>query len=329
MGWRGTLRSIEAASRRIEREHQRQLKFAEKVARHQQKLAEIEQAQLEAEEFEETITRLSSAHRECGDTINWHSILHEPEPAAPVLDNIQERRALAAVSTFKPSFLDKLLRRSVKKYAELNRKVAVSKRTDTHRYEESYQRYLNAHSKWNSNRAIAHAILSGDLEAYEGALEDLQPFGELSDYGCRFNHSFLDPKIVQIAMTVDGSTCIPSEIKSLTARGKLSTKKIPQSKFNELYQDYVCGATLRVAREFFSVLPLEWVYCTAYAEMLNPSTGYKEITPVVSVRIPRSTLLALNFSTVDASDAMNNFTHTMGFKKNAGFTAIEPLTVVP
>lgn len=325
MGWKGTMRSIAAASRRIEREQQRQLRNAHRAAMHQQKMFEMEQSRFEAEEFDEQIARLSGPHRECGEAIDWESVLHAPAPEAPERQNSHEQRAKGAVSSYRPSFGDRILRRVQKKRTELERLVSKAAEVDSHHYDESYRRYVDAHSSWESNRTLAHAILSGDLEAYEVALETLQPFRELSDFGCTFNHAFHDARVVQVAMTVDGDDCIPSEVKSLTARGKLSTKKMPVSRFNELYQDYVCGAVLRVAREFFAVLPLEWVCCTAYAEMLNPATGHKEVTPVVTVKMPRTTLLSLNFSGVDASDALRNFNHRMGFRKGSGFTAIEPL----
>jgi hypothetical protein len=325
MSWRGTFRSIAAASRRIEREHQRQLRLSEKAARFRQKLAELEQAQLELEEFEETIARLTNSHRDCGETLDWEGMLNEPAPVAPEPNTANEVQARALALAFKPSVMDRILGRAEKKRAELNGKVAVAARSDSREYDAAYEKYLKAHSTWDSNRQIAHAILSGDVLAYEETLQDLQPFVELSDFGCRFNHSFHDGKTVLVAMTVNGNSIVPTEIKSLTSRGKLSVKKMPQSRFNELYQDYVCGVVLRVAREFFATLPLDWIHCTAHAEMLNSSTGYQEITPVVSVKIPRETLCRLNFATVDASDAMTNFVHQMGFKKGAGFTAIEPI----
>jgi hypothetical protein len=316
-----------AASRRIERENERRLRTAQKVARYRQKMAEIERAQAEVEDFEETIVHLTSFHRHCGESMDWDSVLNSPPPIAPDPTDNLEQQARIAFMTFRPSFLDRIFGRTVRKRVALEKEIERAIQADLRLYDESYQQYVRAHEAWNAHRRLAHAILSGDTEAYEETLTDLQPFIELTEHGCEFNHTFRDSKVVQVAMTVDGRDVVPSEGKSLTSRGQVSLKSMPQSRFNGIYQDYVCGAILRVAREFFAVLPLNWVCCTAYTEMLNPATGHIEVTPIVSVNIPRATMCGLNFDSLDASDAMTNFTHQMRFKKSAGFSRIDPLNI--
>jgi len=326
MGWKGALRSIEAAAKRVERERQRQLKVAHREARFQQKLLEQEIARLEVEEFEETVERLSEPHRDCGELIDWEELASASAPQAPVRSSSKELRARAAAGAYQPSVVDRILMRVERKKAELNSAIVAARQVDDRHHETVYQKYCVDYSSWKNNRDLASAILSGSLEAYDFAIESLQPFAELMEFGCKFNHVFGDAKIVHVAMTVDGSNCVPSEIKSITSTGKLSVKRMPVARFNELYQDYVCGSVLRVAREFFALLPLDWVWCTAYAEMLNSATGHREVTPVVSVKIPRSTLDALNFSQIDASDALGNFLCRMGFKRSSGFSPIEPFS---
>ena len=115
MSWSGTIRSIEAAARRIERERQRQLRIAQRVALHHQKMAELEQAQFEVEEFEEQMARLSGPHRDCGETIDWESLLQGPPPDAPERRALHEQRARAVASAYRPSIWDRLLGRVQKK----------------------------------------------------------------------------------------------------------------------------------------------------------------------------------------------------------------------
>ena len=90
-----------------------------------------------------------------------------------------------------------------------------------------------------------------------------------------------------------------------------------------LYQDYVCGCVLRVAREMFALLPVEMVVVTALSNLLNSKTGYIEEQSILSVGIPRDTILGLNFEMIDPSDSMENFVYNMMFPKTKGFSAVE------
>ncbi len=100
---------------------------------------------------------------------------------------------------------------------------------------------------------------------------------------------------------------------------------MPKGQYYELYQDYVCGCALRMAREMFALLPLQNVYIHALGEFLNTKTGHLDEGPVLSVQIPRATLEKLNFSKIDPSDSMTNFKYNMKFKKTQGFDFIEKL----
>ncbi|WP_235369372.1 hypothetical protein [Pseudomonas fluorescens] len=96
-------------------------------------------------------------------------------------------------------------------------------------------------------------------------------------------------------------------------------------RFNELHQDYVCSCALRVGRELLAILPDDLVIVTALDNVLNSSTGHMEEQPILSVAFSRLTVDGLNLETIDPSDAMKNFVHTMSFKKGAGFSAVAAL----
>jgi hypothetical protein len=126
-------------------------------------------------------------------------------------------------------------------------------------------------------------------------------------------------------LNVQSDQVVPREAKTLTKAGKLSVKPIPESKFNELYQDYVCGCVLRTARELFATLPLKLVVVNVTTRMLNSSTGRLDNLTVLSIAVPRATLDEMNLEAVDPSDAMKLFPHRMGFKRSLGFSAVQPL----
>ena len=108
-------------------------------------------------------------------------------------------------------------------------------------------------------------------------------------------------------------------------------KTMPKGRFQEIYQDYLCGCVLRVAREILALLPLDALLVTATADTLDSRTGKTVEQPVLSVFMPRATFARLDFDRLDPSDAMDNFQHRGDFKasrKSEAFQPIVPLTPI-
>jgi hypothetical protein len=135
---------------------------------------------------------------------------------------------------------------------------------------------------------------------------------------------------VIVEFLAQGNEVIPNYILSQTASGKLSKKNMPISRFNELYQDYVCSSVLRLAGEMLAYLPIKFAIINGKAQLLNSSTGQVEDQVIVSVAIPPETMSKLNFETLDPSDSLKNFIYNMKFSKTNGFSAVDqvdPLTI--
>ncbi len=85
MGWKGTVRSINAAAKRADRNAKKSQREIEKKQKQYAKMQELEQAAYEVDVFENHIEIVQSMHKECGDEINWHQISLSNEPTKPVL----------------------------------------------------------------------------------------------------------------------------------------------------------------------------------------------------------------------------------------------------
>lgn len=184
-------------------------------------------------------------------------------------------------------------------------------------------------SGWEKMRALARGVLAGDAGAYREALSELSNFGELADLGSSIAFRVENAKLINCELHVSGLDAIPKEVKSLTASGKVSVKPMPRMRFHELYQDYVCGCVLRVAREVFALLPVELVIVNALVPSVQGSTGQEIDIPVLSVAMPREVIERLDFARLDPSDSMENFVHrgdVMASRKSGEFRAILPLT---
>ena len=330
------MRSFGAAMRRAERDAQRRQRYAERerlrlgreISRMEKQMAKqalLDQARADVEEYEERLALLNGVHRTCGDVWDWHAVLNAPAPVAPVPTRDAERAAAHRLDQYRPTFFERLFRKTKKHRAELEARVAKARKNDENVNAGAHRKYLADIRGWEEQRDLASHILEGDVEAYREAVDGLNPFDEMTEIGCEVDFTFRDHTSIDVSIRVDGDQIVPSEVKGLLASGKLSVKKMPKGRFYELYQDYVCGCALRVAREIFALLPLKTALVTVSTRMLNPQTGRQEEAALLSVIIPRQTLESLSFESLDPSDAMRNFNHRMGFKRSAGFTGVEPL----
>lgn len=203
---------------------------------------------------------------------------------------------------------------------------ALSPPQQVGQYTSDYQQQC---AGWDKMRALARGVLAGDEGAYREALSELSNFGELSDLGSSIAFRIEHAKLINCELHVSGRDAIPKEVKLLTSAGKVSIKPMPRMRFHELYQDYVCGCVLRVAREVFALLPIEVVVVTAMVPSVQSSTGQDIDIPVLSAAMPREVIEQLDFARLDPSDSMKNFVHrgdVMASRKSGDFLAISPLT---
>jgi len=196
-------------------------------------------------------------------------------------------------------------------------------------FQESMQAYIVEKSEQEKLKNLAFRILAKEHKAYIEALVEFSPLREISDLGSLLHFTVHSATLIECEMKVNNTKTIPTEVKTLTASGKISIKAMPKGRFHEIYQDYVCGCMLRVAREVFAMLPVETVLVTASADLLDSRTGHTAVQPVLSAAMPRAVIARLNFEQLDSSEALDNFRHRGDFKatrKSGVFQPITPLT---
>lgn len=326
MGWKGTLRSMQAASRRAERNAERRQRELEKRRREYSKMEALEQAAYEVEVYDNHIDLLLSVHRESAERIDWQACTERAEPLRPLKQAVNEIAAEAKLDAYQPSFLASLFRLQQRQQNKLTEKVEAARALDAQWYSEAVEVWQAEHSEWSSDKALAERLIKHDRSAKIEAIELLDPFTDIAMLGSSITFTVHSNGIVEALLAVHGDRVVPSDIKSLLQSGKLSTKKMPVGRFNELLQDYVCSCALRVGRELLAILPDDLVIVTATDRLLNSATGHLEELPLLSVAISRQTIDVLNLNAIDPSDAMKNFAHNMAFKKTTGFSSVPALS---
>jgi hypothetical protein len=320
MGPKGSLRAIEADERRRQRAGQKQQRELERRRKELAKLSAIEQARLEVETYENRLDVLLSVHKEQGPTWDWAALAAALPPPIPQKSPYHESQAKQRALILNPG-------------DQQGAKAAIeqAKAEDERVFQEAQKIHAEEMAEWENLRNLARRVLSGEHKALIEALVEFSPLAEISDVGSLMHFTVESTKLIRCELKVNGSQAIPSEVKTLTAAEKVSVKPMPKTRFHEIYQDYVCGCMLRVAREVLAMLPVDAVLITASADILDTRTGQTSEQPVFSAVMPRAVMVNLDFDEIDTSDAMENFLHRGNFKvsrKAGAFQPITPLTTV-
>jgi len=311
MSYKSTVRSINAAAKRSQRNSERRRRELEKRQTQADKLDAQMRNQLEVEIFENYLEGLKTLHFDSGPSIDWPGISVQAEPTQQFQRSNQVQNQ---INNFKPSMFSS--KKTERNWQNLQTQFQQAQIEDQQNYEQAIQEY-------NRLNTLSHAVLSGDPVSFSDVLVEFLQSGEVAGLGETLKIRVDDSSRVSITLNTHSEKIIPKETKSLLQSGKMSIKDTAVSKRNELYQDHVCSAVLRIARDVFNLLPLELVYINAVDELLNSSTGLLEEQPILSAVLARSTLETFNFEQLDPSDSFQNFAHNMDFKKTKGFKPVE------
>lgn len=317
MSYFAASRAQQAAERRFARAEEKRRREIERLRREQQKLTALEQARLEVEAYENRLAVLLSVHKEQGEAWDWYKIAATLPPPPPRRENnrvFEERRG--AIDPNRPA------------EADLAVLLEKARNDDEASYSRASAEYADSLAEWGRMNALALKVIAGDSQTYLDVIREFSPFTEISDLGSSVVFSGVSANVIEGVLNGNGTLVIPSEVKTLTASGKVSVKAMARGRFHEIYQDYLCGCVLRVAREVFALLPVDVVILTAQAVSLDSRTGMEEEQPVLSVAFTRSKMAALNFERLDPSDTVESFLHRCDFKagrKTEAFQVIEPL----
>jgi hypothetical protein len=318
MGPKGTLRAIQAAERRRQREAQKRQRERERQAKEQAKLSAIEQARLEVETYENRVELLRSVHKEQGEAWDWPAVAASLPPPHPQKNSHHEQKANQRFAVLQPE---------KKEAAQFM--LEQARLQDEQDFQVAMQSYTEQMAEWEKLKNMARRILAGEHKAYIEALVEFNPFADISDLGSSINFTIHNARLVECVLKVSGKQIIPAEVKTLTASEKVSVKPMPKGLFHEIYLDYLCGCVLRVAREVFALLPVDTVLVTAVADSLDARTGQMVEQSVLSVGMPRADVAPLNFDRLVPSDTMDIFQCRGDFKasrKSEAFQSITPLT---
>jgi hypothetical protein len=210
----------------------------------------------------------------------------------------------------------------------LEERLAVAWSKDEKAYYENYAAFEKRYECWARIKSLALQLHAGDAKALNEAYAELMAQGFLPSDAAGIVLQPCDAGRSYVSFRVEGRDITPSEVKTITQAGKVSSKTMPKSRARELYEDHVCSRILAVARRLFATLPVDEVIVTAYAPSISTISGNETDVPVVSVHFTKEKFIALNFDNVDPSDALQSFRHVgdvRASKRGEDFKPIRPL----
>jgi hypothetical protein len=317
------MRSIGAAMRAAERDAQRQRRARERYLAAMGKVRELEQAAQAVADYDTYVAQLISIHKEGADSIDWHALLTASAPLTPEPVRTRELACRARLENYRPSFLARLFGLQARQMKQLRAAIATAKREDEAETTQAHTAYQEKVTEHADRKELAERLFASDPDAIGEVIKTSGAFDALSSIGSQLDFAVARPLRISATLEVHGQQIIPKDKVTLLKSGKASVKAMPKGDYFRLYQDYVCSAILRIARDLFAILPVNDVIITALEECVSSQTGQLEKQPIVSAFIPRATFERLNLQAVDPSDSMKNFLHAMSFKATTGFSGVQ------
>lgn len=314
MGWKGTLRSVQAEIRRAEK---RQIQ--------RDKIRKAEQARDLVEEQNEYLEEIKAFHKVSAEKIDWDIFLKAKEPEAPVQTNSREIIASKKYENYEPNWFIRKLRLVQWRKNSLLKNIETSKAKDEKEFNILTARYQQDHTKWRRDKDLAERIKANDLDAYEQVLNTNSIFKDGVIKCSSLSISFKDNVLNLELDVLSENKILPNQLYSVTKTGKISEKDFPTTQYNQLYQDYVCSASLGAAKIMFGLFPISKILVHSMSDVLNTATGNLERQALLSILIPLESLQSLNLNQIDPSDCMKNFNHNMNFKNTEGLKPISQL----
>ncbi|WP_051263850.1 hypothetical protein [Tenacibaculum ovolyticum] len=343
------------------RENEKELKRLAKEEAESQKRLIIGNNKIEVEEHNTYIQVIQSVHKDYSDYVDWNEIVNQDSPkyiqtvkeVSGIIEKKVDRYIEKSVEIYKNELdlsfcrklFDKLFKNRfmfIKKLIfaddykkEQSMQFQIEEKTNSREnlihkkleeHEEKRETYERELKKDEELLMVADGVIEKDLNAFTYAINLFNPFFDLKEYGSDLSFS-VENNQISVDFFVHGEEVLPTVSKKTMRNGlEIKEELIPTSRFNEIYQDYVCSCILRIAKESFLLLPINRIIVNAKGSILNLATGNYEEEIIVAVQVERAILEKLNFDLLDPSESMSNFKHNMSFKKTSGFIPVSELS---
>ncbi|REB05173.1 DUF4236 domain-containing protein [Sporosarcina sp. BI001-red] len=264
----------------------------------------------EIKAYNEYIHLLRSVHLDTKEPVKWEQI--QQEDLSYLTENGPNAEKVAREFTaYEPTWKDQLFHRVEAKREELAEQLNEAIFQD--------QQLLAEKEKLKD---LATQVLLHNESAWLEALDTYHAFESIAEFGNTVYVQFLNDELT-ISLDIGSEKVVPTEVLYLTTKGKLAQKKMGNTNYYALYQEYVCSCVIGIARIVFAILPAERVLIHAY----DFNQGGKPPTKgcIVSAQITQVELADVLFNLIDCSSTIKGFQHNMKHLRTKGFRLVKEL----
>ena len=291
-------RAVMSIARELERANRQSIRTAQREA----KLQQAADAESMYEQYLDEEASRFDLHRTCAPTMDWSGKAEAPPPAEPqALNYVAAAKARRA--SYRPSLIAGWLGLDKKQAARLDEAIQQAEGDEAEENHRRTEEYKLAYSAWEQERDFAKRVLEQDPHSY---LEIIKASTHLEGVpiGTNVDVNFKDGRAALLALSLIPQSKLPTEEYRLLKSGRISSKELSDTRFNERYLVHVCSAALRITAEILAILPVEAALVNGQCELLDRSTGNTSEATIISLIVPRETAAGLQYSLLDPVEAM-------------------------
>lgn len=178
---------------------------------------------------------------------------------------------------------------------------------------------------WEKDISLAKNILAKDSDAYLKVIEEYSSLNEISAYGSDFEFGIDDKDILSCRFEAKINDVVPTFGYKENEDGTIVDYTLKKSEYNLLAQDYICSCSIRIAREVFALLPIDFVLVNVSNDTFDSATGNNKQITIMSILFIRDGFDNINFELIDPSDFCARFKENISFTKTNGFKPVEEI----
>jgi len=269
-----------------------------------------------AESLSEYIKEIVNLHKKCGEKINWNSITQIKQPFDCGEDGPNKLKAQEYYENYTPSLLEKIFKfLSEKRKNELFKRIKEAEKEDN----ESLENFKKL-------KEFACSIVDGNIDSYFQLIDSIMPFYNLVNYGSTIEFGTNDKDSIEIEFNANSKEVVPNVMYYEDENGIMIKGTTDTASYYDNVQDYVCSATIMIAKKVMNLLPVKKVVVHVVDNVKDYETGVNRDITILSVVFDRETLEKLNLKSMESTFALDNFICNMRHQKATGFKSVERIT---
>lgn len=297
--------------RRIARDAREQERELRRRAKEQAQLNELEHARLMVETFENRCEVLTSAHKDPLREVDWTQVATLLAPLAPIRKDANEFTfRLQNSLLFEPGASQGIT-------PEQQAGLSAAQALDTSAHEAELANHAKTVEETRRLAQLGRRILDRDPVAFKEALDQFAQPDDTDDRSYRLEYQVTRPELAECMLHVPGLDIIPSQLHSLSNRGRLQTREMPRKQRCDVYREHVCGCAIHWILQVFSMVPVDSVLMHVHAPVNETATGQSSGQCILSIWMPRQQAEAFDLESDAflASTAVSASTHHGEFRR--------------